>query len=139
MSVYISPTRRPWSSHRISHSPQCLQMSNAPVPPSPGPSRPRPGFGGYQPLPGTTFYGYSLPNSGRFRGDSRRAQPSYRSRDPHADHYDPAYDGDKFRFGCGMNYSHSQGHDPSSDPWPRREVMAARMFEPSESWKHEHV
>jgi hypothetical protein len=114
-------------------------MSNAPIPPSPGPSRPRPGYGGYQPSNGNPFYPSGVANPGRFRGDSWRAQPSYRPRDPHADHYEPSYDDDKPRFGWGVTYPHSQGYDTSSDPWSRRDVMAERMFEPSESWKHEHV
>ena len=116
-----------------------VQMSNAPIPPSPGPSRPHPGYGGYHPLHGNSFYANGIANSGRFRGDSRRAQLPYRPRDPHADHYEPTYDGDKSRFGWGTNYSHSQGYDLSSDTWSRREVMAERMFEPSETWKHDHV
>lgn len=113
-----------------------VQMSDAP---SPGPSRPRPGYGGYHPSHGNSLYANGIANSGRFRGDTIRTQPSYRPRDPRADHYEPTYDGDKPRFGWGTNYSHSQGYDPSSDPWPRREVMAERMFEPSETWKHDHV
>lgn len=122
------------------HPVQCfVQMSNAPIPPSPGPSRPRPGYGGYPPPHGNSFYGNGVPNSSRFRGDSRRVQPSYRPREPHPDHYETAYDGDKHRFGWAMNYSHPQSYDTSSGPWPRREVMAERMFEPSESWKHDHV
>ncbi|KAH9031623.1 hypothetical protein EDB85DRAFT_1325363 [Lactarius pseudohatsudake] len=30
-------------------------------------------------------------NSGRFRGDSWRSEPTYRPRDPNADHYEPDY------------------------------------------------
>jgi hypothetical protein len=116
-----------------------VQMSNAPIPPSPGPSRPRPGYGGYHTPHGNPFYTNGITHSGRFRGDSRRAQPSYRPRDPHADHYEPTYDGDKSRFGWGTNYPHSQSYGPSSDSWSRREVMAERMFEPSDTWKHDHV
>lgn len=76
---------------------------------------------------------------GRFRGESRRFQPSYRPRDHHPDHSEPGYDNDKPRFGWGANYSHSQGYDPPPASLSRRDIMAERMFEPSESWKHDHV
>src|SRR6266478_988325 len=113
-------------------------MSNPPLPQPPGPSRPRPSYGGYQSSHGSSLYWNGPVKPGRFRGESRRFQPSLRQRDPHADHYEPGYDNDKPRFG-GANYSHSQGYDPSFTPWSRRDIMAERMFEPSESWKHDHV
>jgi hypothetical protein len=115
------------------------QMSNAPIPQPPGPSRPRPGYGGYQPPHGSLSHWNGVVKSSRSHGEPRRFQPSYRPRDPHADHYEPGYDNDKPRFGWGANHSHSQGHDTPSDSWSRRDVMAERMFEPSESWKHDHV
>src|SRR5260221_9195964 len=98
-------------------------MSNAPIPPSPGLSRPRPGYGGHQHPHGNSFYGNGVPNSARFRGDSRRVQPSYRPRAPHPDHYENAYDGDKHRSGWEMNYSHPQDYDTSPGPWSRLHVM----------------
>ena len=113
-------------------------MSNVPIPPSPGPSRPRPGYGAYQPSHGNTPYGNGTANSGRFRGDSWRSEPTYRPRDPNADHYEPDYADDRPRFGWGAGYTHAQTYDPS-DGWQRRDLMAERMFEPSESWKHGYV
>ncbi|KAI0298713.1 hypothetical protein B0F90DRAFT_687283 [Multifurca ochricompacta] len=114
-------------------------MSNVPIPPSPGPSRPRPSYSGYQPPQGGSFYENGEASPIRFRGDSWRAEPSYRPRDPNADHYEPEYDDDRSRFSWGTSYPHSQTYDPSPDPWPRRDVMAERMFEPSDSWKHDHA
>jgi hypothetical protein len=114
-------------------------MSNVPIPPSPGPSRPRPGYGGYQPSQGSPLYGNGTASSGRFRGDSWRSEPTYRPRDPTADHYEPDYgDDDRPRLGWGASYSHSQTYDPS-ELLPRRDLMASRMFEPSDSWKHGYV
>lgn len=111
-------------------------MSNVPITPSPGPSRPRPGYGGYQPSHGSSLYGNGTVNSGRFRGDSWRSEPTYRPRDPNADHYEPDYGDDRPRFGWpAATYSQPQTYDPS-DPYPRRDLMAERMFEPSDSWKH---
>ncbi|KAH9962893.1 hypothetical protein BC827DRAFT_178946 [Russula dissimulans] len=113
-----------------------MQMSNAPIPPSPGPSRSRPLYGSYQSSYGNNFYGHGRAKYGRFRGTS---WTSYRSRDVHTDNYAPGYHGDKPHFGWSANYSHPQGYDTPSEPWSRRDVMAERMFEPSESWKHDHV
>ncbi|KAH9039179.1 hypothetical protein EDB84DRAFT_1560150 [Lactarius hengduanensis] len=110
-------------------------MSNVPIPPSPGPSRPRPGYGGYQPSHGSSLYANGTANSGRFRGDSWRSESTYRPRDPNADHYEPDYGDERPRFGWGASYPQSQTYDPS-DIWPRRDIMAERMFEPSDSWKH---
>ncbi|KAH8987864.1 hypothetical protein EDB92DRAFT_1948368 [Lactarius akahatsu] len=110
-------------------------MSNVPIPPSPGPSRPRPGYGGYQPSHGSSLYANGTANSGRFRGDSWRSEPTYRPRDPNADHYEPDYGDERPRFGWGASYPQSQTYDPS-DICPRRDIMAERMFEPSDSWKH---
>ncbi|KAF8260837.1 hypothetical protein EI94DRAFT_1811209 [Lactarius quietus] len=114
-------------------------MSNAPIPPSPGPSRTRPGYGAYQPAHGNSLYGNGAANSGRFRGDSWRSEPTYRPRDPHADHYEPDYGDDRPRLGWGAGHAQPQTYDPSSDLWQRRDLMAERMFEPSESWKHGYV
>ena len=112
-------------------------MSNVPIPPSPGPSRPRPGYGAYQPSHGNSLYENGTANSGRYRGDSWRSEPTYRPRDPNADHYEPSYSDDRPRFG-GAGYTHAQTYYPS-DGWQRRDLMAERMFEPSESWKHGYV
>lgn len=110
-------------------------MSNAPITQPPGPSRPRSSYRGYQPSP---FWNGAV-KPGRSRGEPRRIQPSYRPRDPHADHYEPAYDSDKHSLGWRANNTRPKGYGPSSDSWSRRDVMAERMFEPSESWKHDHV
>lgn len=85
------------------------------------------------------MYWNGVVKPGRSRGKPRRYPSSYRPRDAHADHYEPGYDSDKPRFNHGANYSHSQGYEPPSGSWSRRDVMAERMFEPSESWKHDHV
>ncbi len=86
-------------------------------------------------MAGTSLRTASLHTEALFR----RIQPSYRPRFPNADRYESGYDNDKPRFGWGARYSHSHGYDPSSDSSSRRDVMAERMFEPSESWKHDHV
>ncbi|SRR6266404_77131 len=113
-------------------------MSNVPIPQSPGPSRPRLYYDAYQPSHGGSPYGNGTVNSGRFRGDSWRSEPTYRPRDPNADHYEPDYGDDRSRFGWGASYPQPQACDPS-DLWPRRDVMAERMFEPSDSWKQGYV
>ncbi|KAI9507596.1 hypothetical protein F5148DRAFT_1285032 [Russula earlei] len=139
MSVYFSSIHVNLGLHETSRfaAAYSVHMSNAPIPPSPGPSRPRPDYGGYQSSHANSFYGNGVSASGKFRDDSWRAQPSYRPRDPHPAHYVPSYDGDRSHF--GWHYSHSRGYDTPSDPWLRRDVMAERMFEPSDSWKHDHV
>lgn len=114
------------------------QMSNQSIPQPHGSSRQRHSFGGYQPSQGNSLYCNGAVKPGRFRGESRRFQPSYRQREHLADHSEPGYDNDKPRFGWGANHSHSQGYD-QSPAWSRRDIMAERMFEPSESWKHDHV
>ncbi|KAI0258290.1 hypothetical protein BC834DRAFT_975303 [Gloeopeniophorella convolvens] len=114
-------------------------MSNIPIPPSPSPSRSRPGYGGYHGPRGGTFYGSGAANSNGLRGDSWRAEPSYRPRDPNADHYEPEYDNDRSRLTWGgVSYPQSQAYDPA-DPWPRRDVMAESMLEPSDSWRNDHA
>ncbi len=144
MSAYSFPTDGFRNLHENSNRHSVPQMSNPPIPQPPGPSRPRPSYGGYQPSHGQPSHGSSfhwngVVKPGKFRGESRRIQPSYRPRFPNADRYESGYDNDKPRFGWGARYSHSHGYDPSSDSSSRRDVMAERMFEPSESWKHDHV
>ncbi|THH21143.1 hypothetical protein EW146_g340 [Bondarzewia mesenterica] len=111
--------------------------------PSPGPSRVRPTYDRYIPNQSTSAYRDEYPNV--YRPDPWRYERSYRPRTPSPDHYEPRH-ADSWAPPNVRASSYNSSYPDRRHPSPpisrnrgRRDIMAERMFEPSEAWKESHV